>query len=118
MKKYRKIIVITLCVLLVAGGGLAYLLYGWVYKSNVFLDGKKSLVVFIPTGSDYNAVLEVLGEQGIIKDMKSFEWVAKEKKYAENVKPGRYRILADMSNGELINMLRSGNQEPVSFAFT
>jgi len=117
MRKYKKIILITLAVLLVGGGTGGYFIYGWIYKSNVFLDGKKSVVIFIPTGSVYEDVLEILGEQQIIKDMKSFEWVAKEKKYTENVKPGRYRILANMSNSELINMLRSGNQEPVSFTF-
>ena len=118
MKKYRKPLAIVLGILLLAGGGLAWLIYGWIYQPNVLLDGKRSVVVFIPTGSDYNAVLEILGEQGIIKDMKSFEWVAREKKYPGSVKPGRYRIMANMSNAEMVNMLRSGNQEPVSFTFT
>ena len=117
MKKYKKIILISLSVLFLVGGIGGYFIYGWIFKSNIFLDGKKSVVIFIPTDSDYNSVIEILGEQGIIRDMKSFEWVAKEKKYSANVKPGRYRILANMSNDELINMLRSGNQEPVSFAF-
>ena len=115
MRKYKKIILISLSALLLVGGIGGYFIYGWIFKSNVFLDGKKSVVIFIPTGSDYNSVVEILGEQGIIRDMKSFEWVAKEKKYSANVKPGRYRILAKMSNDELINMLRSGNQEPSGY---
>jgi UPF0755 protein len=117
MSKKKKII-LSLFLLLIVGGGVGgYLVYRWIYEPNVDLDGKKSVVIFIPTGSNYERVLEILNEQNIIKDEKSFDWVAKEKKYKENVKPGRYRVLAGMSNSELINMLRVGNQEPVTLTF-
>jgi UPF0755 protein len=118
MKKYKKIIFVFLALLIIGGSAGAFFIYKWIYQSNVLLNGKKSVVIFIPTGSEYQDVVEILGEQQIIKNMKSFEWVAKEKKYSENVKPGRYRILANMSNTELINMLRSGNQEPVQVTFS
>jgi UPF0755 protein len=117
MSKRKKIILFSFLFLLVAGGAGGYIVYKWIYGSNVDLDGKKSVVVFIPTGSDYDRVVEILNEQHIIKDQKSFDWVAKEKKYRESVKPGRYRVLAGMSNSDLINMLRSGNQEPVTLTF-
>jgi UPF0755 protein len=114
----KKRIILSLFLLVLIGGGAGgYVLYKWIYESNVDLDGKKSVVIFIPTGSDYDRVVEILNEQHIIKDQKSFDWVAKEKKYRESVKPGRYRVLAGMSNSELVNMLRSGNQEPVTLTF-
>ena len=45
------------------------------------------------------------------------ELLAERKKYNNNVKPGRYRILARMNNNEFINLLRSGIQEPVQITF-
>ena len=118
MSKGKKRFLIVSLVLLALAGGAGYFFYNWIYGSNVFLNGKKSVVIFIKTGSTYDDVLEVLKEQNILKDERSFDWVAKEKKYKENVKPGRYRITASMSNAELVNMLRVGNQEPVTLTFT
>jgi UPF0755 protein len=45
--------------------------------------------------------------------MTSFEWVAQKKKFTLKIRPGRYRITDGMSNNELVNLLRSGKQEPV-----
>ena len=56
-------------------------------------------------------------EQDIIKDRKSFEWLAEKKNYPSHVLPGRYRISEQMSNNDLINMLRSGKQEPLMVTF-
>lgn len=107
----------VLLFLLLGGAAGGYFIYNWIYGSNVYLNGKKSVVIFIPTGSVYDDVLEILRKENIIKDERSFNWVAKEKKYKEHVRPGRYRVLAGMSNSELINMLRAGNQEPVILTF-
>ena len=46
-----------------------------------------------------------------------FDWLAKKKNYPNNINPGRYRLFNDMNNNELINLLRSGKQEPVRFIF-
>ena len=35
----------------------------------------------------------------------------------DNVKPGRYKIRNGISNNELVNMFRSGNQDPVMVVF-
>jgi UPF0755 protein len=42
--------------------------------------------------------------------------IARMKKFSK-VKPGRYRITDGMSNRELVNMLRAGNQVPIDFTF-
>ncbi|MGZ6555126.1 MAG: endolytic transglycosylase MltG, partial [Bacteroidia bacterium] len=39
------------------------------------------------------------------------------KKYKNAVKPGKYRILARMSNNALVNLLRAGIQEPIEINF-
>ena len=117
MSKGKKIFSVIFILFILGGSAGGYFIYNWIYGSNVFLDGKKSVIIFIPTGSNYDRVMEILKEQDIIKDQRSFDWVAKEKKYRENIKPGRYRVLAGMSNSDLINMLRSGNQEEITLTF-
>jgi len=43
--------------------------------------------------------------------------VAEKKRYDRQVKPGRYKIMDGVSNNTLVNMLRSGNQDPVMLVF-
>ncbi len=75
------------------------------YTSNV----KKAATIYIPTGSTYSQVLDTLRPH--LKDMASFEFIAKRKNYPELVKPGKFYLFKDASNLELVNMLGSGNQE-------
>jgi UPF0755 protein len=110
---FKSIIKIVLIIALVVGGVGSYLAYKFIYKPNVDLADKKSTIIYIPTGSTFEDVVEILNENEILKDPESFKWLANEKKYAESVKPGKYRVLAKMSNSALINLLRLGMQEPV-----
>jgi len=90
--------------------------YQQVFSENVEIqDGHTFL--YIPTGSTYDEVWNQLNGMNILINKKSFEWVAQRKDYHLSVKPGRYRIEQGMSNNELINILRSGNQEPVMLVF-
>jgi len=75
-------------------------------------------IIFIPTGSNFEDVMDTLLSEKILKHEQSFLWLAELKKYKDKVKPGRYRILAGMNNNEVINLLRAGLQEPVSGTFT
>ena len=95
---------------------VVYKLYSRVFVPNVLLDTAHELF-YIPTGSGFDYVIDGLEEQGMIEDRKSFEWVALKKGYDTKVKPGRYKIRNGLSNNELVNMLRSGNQDPVMVVF-
>jgi len=95
---------------------VVFKLYAKVFTPNVKLDTAHELF-YIPSGSDFAYVLGGLEEGGIIEDTKSFQWVASKKYYDINVKPGRYKIRNGLSNNELVNMLRSGNQDPVMVVF-
>jgi UPF0755 protein len=114
---FKTIIKIVLIIVLVVGGVGGYLAYKFIYKPNVDLADKKSKIIYIPTGSTFEDVVDILNENEILKDPESFKWLAKEKKYVESVKPGKYRVLAKMSNSALINLLRLGMQEPVEINF-
>ena len=95
----------------------AYQLYQGVKEPNVNIDGKKSAYIFIPTNANYKDVTNILYANNIIINRSSFEWVAEKKNYANHVKPGRYKIKANMSNNALVNLLRSGKQEPIMLVF-
>ncbi len=95
---------------------VVYHIYGRIFVPNVLLD-QEQVIFYIPSRSEYEDVVNRLDEQGIIENRKSFEWVAKQKEYKKYVKPGRYKIPNKVSNNELINMLRTGNQDPVMVVF-
>ena len=115
---FKKIILWLLVILILAGGAVAYIGYRMIYVPNITLGEKKSEIVFIPTGSKFEDVVRILSEANILKDKGSFIRLAGLKKYKDKIKPGRYRILANKSNNELINLLRSGIQEPVTVSFS
>ena len=114
----KTIISILLVIVLVLGGIAGYLAYKYVYMPNVTIANKKSTLIYIPTGSTFEDVINILNENELLKDPESFRWLAKEKKYTTAVKPGKYRVLAKMSNSALINLLRLGKQEPIEINFT
>lgn len=79
--------------------------------------GKKNQVIYIATGSSFKQVMDTIESKGIIKNYKTFIWLANKKHYPSLVKPGRYVIDQDMSYNSLINLLRSGRQSPVDVTF-
>jgi UPF0755 protein len=102
---------------MIVGGAGGYWAYHNLYQPNVDLGDKKSTVIYIPTGSTFDDVIRILGENNLLKNRSSFEWLAEKKKYKTAVKPGKYRILAKMSNNALVNLLRAGIQEPIKINF-
>ena len=113
----KKIILWILFFLLLAGGTIAYIGYRIIYFPNVSIGEKKSVIIYIPTESKYEDVIRILAEKKIFKNEKSFELLGKIKKYKDKIKPGRYRVLANMSNNNLINILKAGLQEPITLTF-
>jgi UPF0755 protein len=113
----KKIIVSLFLVILVTGIVGGYYAYKVIYQSNVDLGEKKSQFIYIPTGSTFDDVIRILGTNNILKNRATFEFLSEKKKYKNNIKPGKYRILAKMSNNALINLLRAGIQEEVEINF-
>ena len=95
---------------------VVYKLYSRIFVPNVSMEAEQ-VFLYIPTGSDFEYVLNQLEEKKIVENSKSFRWVAKQKEYEKYVKPGRYKITNGLTNNELVNMLRGGNQDPVMVVF-
>ena len=83
------------------------------FQPNVTTGNQPTAYIYIHTGADFPAVKNLLSGHHYLRDLKSFEWVAQKKKYDMKVRPGRYKICYGMNNNELVNLLRSGKQEPV-----
>ena len=118
--KKRKVLQYVSLVLILAlgiGGYFAYKFYNYIYAPNIVTPDKKEALIYIPTGASINDVVQMLTEDGYLKDEDAFLWVARKKKYADKVKGGCYTIKNNMSNNELVNLLRLGIQTPVKVTF-
>ncbi|MCD6063512.1 MAG: mltG [Flavipsychrobacter sp.] len=69
--------------------------------------------LYIHTGATYDDVRRSLQDGGFIRNMSSFDQVAKRSDYPSKVKAGKYKINKGMSNYNLVRRLRNGDQEPV-----
>lgn len=68
-------------------------------------------VVFVPTGSSYEALIDSLIAHNCLTSKASFEAVARSRKLPDCVKGGRYEVTPGMSLFRLVNKLRSGHQD-------
>lgn len=101
-------IVVTLLIL-----GATY--YTRMFRANVAIE--KDKLIFIPTGADFNVVLDSLKKEKILKDVESFINASNSMGYTQRVKAGCYKIKPKMSNRVLIRMLITATQTPVKVTF-
>ena len=111
--RLNKWIVIAFIIAVVGGGFRGYQLYKYIFYPNINTPGS----IIIPLNATYEQVLDSLKKHEIIQDYKAFNWVAKRKKYAKSIKPGKYLLDKGLNTNEILNMLRSGNQQPVQVTF-
>lgn len=111
--RMNKWILIVFIVLLSGVGIRGYQLYRYIFDPNILTPGS----IKIPLNATYDQVVDSLKKHNIIINYKAFNWVAKRKKYAEFIKPGKYLLDKGLNTNEILNMLRSGNQQPVLVTF-
>jgi UPF0755 protein len=115
-KKIFLSIFVVIIVSIAIGLSVGYKYYKYVYSPAVSL-AQDSVYFYISTGASYDEIVENLLDKGIITDLEGFNWVAEKKNYSSKIKPGRYLISNGMTNSSLIDLLRSGKQEPVNISF-
>ncbi len=109
--KNKKLLLIIIGIVVVAGIGIGGYIYNAVFSINTTKDGH----VYIATGSSFEEVQEAINP--FLSNPKSFERIATRKNYPNVIKPGRYKITEGLNNNELVNLLRSGQQEPITVSF-
>ncbi|MEO2058650.1 MAG: endolytic transglycosylase MltG [Mesonia sp.] len=109
----KKIILVISLLGVVALGIFSYFIYDSIFSPNTnFTSATEE--VFVETDAEYRDVIQQL--RPLVKDIESFDAIARKKGYANNLKPGRFILKKGMNNNEMINTLRSQNQ-PVSLVF-
>jgi len=111
--KLGKFIIIFFAVAFIIAGLRGYQLYMYVFKENA----KTDYVLIIKENETYDDVFNELETIDVLYNYKAFRWVSKKKNYPGNVKPGRYKIEKNMNTNQVVNILRSGLQEPVEVTF-
>ncbi len=111
----KKFLLVVLLLVLLAGVYVAWQAWRTVFGP---ANGTGEQVVLVPRGADLDRVVDTLLAHGVIGDERSFRWVAERKNYGARVRPGRYVVPAGMSMNDLVNKLRSGEQDPVRITFT
>lgn len=111
--KMGKFIIIFFAIAFIIAGMRGYQLYMYVFKENA----KTDYVLIIRENETYDDVFDELETNEVLHNYKAFRWVSKKKNYPGNVKPGRYKIEKGMNTNQVVNILRSGLQEPVEVTF-
>jgi UPF0755 protein len=110
--KLKKIVVIIAVLLVAAASVYGYIIYRKIFSPNTSFT-QKELFVHIPTGSEFEDVVQIVAP--FIEDMDRFVMVAEKKSYPANVRSGRFLFKKGMSSNDLIVALR--NNIPVQLAF-
>jgi UPF0755 protein len=88
-----------------------------VYGDNVKNTDTGFYDIYIPSGIDYNAVVNLLEDSLILKNTRTFEWVAERMNYPNTVEAGKYTVPNLISNRALVTQLRNGySEQPVKLA--
>ncbi len=114
MKKFLRLILIIIVIGAAIAAIFGYPTYQAIYGTNV-PDHLDNAFVNIPTGSDYEEVVQVLTKNGLIEDETSFRTAASLMQFdqRQTMRAGRFELQPGMNNRELIQMLRSGKQSPI-----
>jgi UPF0755 protein len=101
---FRKFLIAFFLIIFLGTGGMVFELYSRVYQPNiVFTKDATEKYIYIPTGSNFMQVVTILLENGLLINSNSFKWLARQKRYDANIKPGRYKIDRALNNNELVN---------------
>ena len=92
-------------------------IYQMLFSPN-FLINQPDKMILIKDDTNFKELTNQLIEDTLLNDVISFSFLSKIMKYSDNVKQGAYRVKMNMSNYDLISMLRAGNQTPINITFS
>ncbi len=112
-KKFK--LFIYVCILLfIIGGSVFVYLYISIFDSNVV----KKAEIYIKNDNTAEEIANKLYKEGIVNDYNSLIWVMDKKNYrGNNIHSGRYILKNGMNNNQIVNKLRSGDQDAAKLTF-
>ncbi len=113
----KKKIVIPLIIFSTVLTTCSVYIYQMLYSPNFLINSDEKFIV-INEKTEFNQLIKSLERDTIINDILSFSVLSKIMEYQENIKEGAYKVKTNMSNYDMIAMLRSGNQTPINITFS
>ena len=110
-----KVAAIILSLLIVIGGLCAYYLYNMLYGATYNL--KETAYIYIDEEKDFDNLCKQLTAFSSEEEVRKFQLIANYLKYPENIRIGRYALKDGMSQMDLLNTLRRGQQTAVKLTF-
>lgn len=92
--------------------------YTVILKNNVNSNPEGHHVIFIHSDDSFLDVQNLLIEKQVLKNLNTFNWVAKKMNYPNKIKSGKYIINDNQNNKDLVSQLRSGKQSPVKLTLS
>ena len=92
-------------------------IYQMLYAPN-FLINQPEKIIIIKDEIEFDDLRNQLIEDTLLNDVISFSVLSKLMEYDKNIKVGAYKVDMNMSNYDMISMLRSGNQTPINITFS
>lgn len=106
----KKFIYAVIATIVFIGGIITYNYYQKIFGASI----TKETVLYIKSTDNLMDIKNKLDD--FSKNTSTFLLVAAKKNFSKP-KPGRYLLTKGMSNNDLVNMLRSGNQTPLNVSF-
>jgi UPF0755 protein len=107
----KRLLIVSISIIIIVGSIISINFYNKIYRPNITTDR----TIYIKSNTDINAVIEALAPY--LGDINSFKWVANKKNYPNIIKAGKFDLTKGMSNNDIINLLRSGNQKVLILSF-
>ena len=109
----KKILLAIVFIGLAVAAYFAYFVYSVMFNPNTAFSNEKTYI-FVNSTDSYKNVRQQL--KPLLLDIEKFDALAKQKKYVNNIKAGRFIIKKGMSNNDIINSIRSNNL-PIKVSF-
>jgi UPF0755 protein len=110
---FKKIAIAIVLIGLIGAGIFSCYIYSVMLVPNTSFNSKEAYI-FVGSNATFEEVRSDL--EPLLKNSNTFETLAKQKKYVNNIKAGRFRITKGMTNNDIINSIRSRNL-PIKLAF-
>jgi len=109
----KKILLAIVVIGLIVAAYFANFVYKAMLKPNTAFNNDEA-ILFISSSDTYQDVRNQLTP--LLKDIKSFDYLAEQKRYTTHIKAGKYVIKKGMTNNDIINSIRSNNI-PIKVSF-
>jgi len=110
-KKSNGGFLVSVIILLAVAFGAYYAYQQFFAKVN--LKDKNYTYIYIEHDDSFEDVISDINAEGIIENLESFEWLAKQMKLEDNIHAGKYRINKGMNMRQIINLIKYNKQEKV-----